>query len=66
MPQMVHVTTQQKGNLGLASPSATGLHWAEAKLPKSLDISPTISLSAGIGTSPELMQYSLKLALIFP
>lgn len=34
MPQRVHVTTKQKGNLGLTSPSATGLQWAEAKLPK--------------------------------
>lgn len=34
MPQMVHVTTKQKGNLGLTSPSATGLLWAEAKLPE--------------------------------
>lgn len=34
MPQMVHVTTQQKGNLGLTSPSASGLQWAEAKLPE--------------------------------
>lgn len=29
---MVHVTTKQKGNLGLRSPSATGLQWAEPKL----------------------------------
>lgn len=34
MPQMVHITTKQKGNLGLTSPSATGLQWAEEKLPE--------------------------------
>lgn len=32
MPQMVHVITKQKGNLGLTSPSASGLQWAEAQL----------------------------------
>lgn len=32
MPQMVHVTTKQKGNLDLTSPSASGPQWAEAKL----------------------------------
>lgn len=62
MPQMVHVTTKQKENLGLTSPSASELQWAEAKL---LEVIGHLTNNLiFIGTSPKLTHYGLNLVLI--